>query len=75
VEHKTDKDVTQRVDLLLTIKDVAHLIHRHPNTVYALIKAKRIKAHKLGGDIMVRKAELVRFLDSLPEYKPKKKGT
>ena len=48
---------------MLTIKDVAKKLNVHPNTVYRLIYARKLKAVKVGGAVRIDERELAKFIE------------
>lgn len=50
-------------DLVITVEEAAKLLHLHPFTVLKLIKAKRLKAVKIGRVYRIRESALDTFLD------------
>lgn len=53
---------------LLNIKQVAHLLNVHPNTVYTLVRAGDLEAKRMGRTIVVESDALQRYVDNLPTY-------
>ncbi len=50
-------------DPILTVDDAAKELHLHPFTVLKLIKAKKLKASKIGRVYRIRESALNDFLD------------
>ncbi|MBI5413839.1 helix-turn-helix domain-containing protein [Candidatus Peregrinibacteria bacterium] len=48
---------------LLTVEDAAKILHLHPFTVLKLIKAKRLKASKIGRVYRIRESAIEKFLN------------
>jgi putative resolvase len=46
-------------------EDLAELLEVNIMTIYRYIKAGRLKAHKIGRDFRIEKAEFQRFLNSV----------
>ncbi len=51
-------------DPVITVEEAAKLLHLHPFTVLKLIKAKRLKAVKIGRVYRIRESALDSFLDA-----------
>ncbi len=51
-------------DPVITVDEAAKLLHLHPFTVLKLIKAKRLKAVKIGRVYRIRESALDSFLDA-----------
>jgi excisionase family DNA binding protein len=51
----------EQADLLL-VEEVAPLLRRTKNGVYWLIKSGQLRAAKLGGRVVVRRADLDKFV-------------
>lgn len=51
----------------LTVKEVVHELGVSRATVYNLIKAKKLKAHKLGHRTIFKSEDVKSLLNSLPE--------
>lgn len=50
-------------DPVLTVDDAAKVLHLHPFTVLKLIKAKKLKASKIGRVYRIRESAIEDFLD------------
>lgn len=50
-------------DLIYTVEDAAKMLHLHPFTVLKLIKARKLKASKIGRVYRIRESALEDFLD------------
>lgn len=48
---------------ILTVEDAAKILHLHPFTVLKLIRAKKLKASKIGRVYRIRESALEEFLD------------
>ena len=48
---------------MLTVKDVANELRIHPNTVYRLVHAGKLKAVKVGGAIRIYEDDLAKFIE------------
>jgi len=51
-------------DPILTVEQAAKVLHLHPLTVLKLIKAKKLKASKIGRVYRIRESAIDTFLDS-----------
>jgi excisionase family DNA binding protein len=49
---------------LLTAKEVAHILHKHPYTVKRLIRQGEIPAHMIGGSYRVKQEDLDRYIEA-----------
>jgi len=56
-----------QIDSMLTVKEVARLLHVHPNTLRRWSKNGRIRAYRIAprGDRRFKREEIVRFLAEL----------
>jgi len=61
----------QYIDEMMTVREVARLLHVHPNTLRRWSNAGRIKAYhmNLRGDRRFKREEIARFLAELSEVK------
>jgi excisionase family DNA binding protein len=50
--------------------EAASLLSISRSRLYELIATGEIRARKSGGATLIERAELERYVDSLPEYKP-----
>jgi excisionase family DNA binding protein len=48
---------------LLTAKEVARILHRHPYTVKRMMREGKIPAHLIGGAYRVKREDLDRFIE------------
>ena len=57
----------QQISDMLTIREVARLLHVHPNTLRRWSNDGRIRAYRITerGDRRYKREEIVRFLDEL----------
>jgi len=57
----------ERMDSMLTLREVAKLLHIHPNTLRRWSNAGRIKAYRITarGDRRFKREEIARFLAEL----------
>jgi excisionase family DNA binding protein len=57
----------ERMDSMLTVREVAQLLHVHPNTLRRWSNNGRIRAYRITprGDRRFRHEEIARFLDEL----------
>lgn len=56
---------------LLTAKEVARILRRHPYTVKRLMRQGKITAHMIGGSYRVKREDLDRYIE---EQKIKKQA-
>jgi excisionase family DNA binding protein len=61
----------EHMDEMLTVREVARLLHVHPNTLRRWSSNGRIKAYRItsGGDRRFRRKEVARFLAKLSPVK------
>jgi len=57
----------ERIDRMLTVSEVARLLHVHPNTLRRWSNNGRIRAYRITprGDRRFKHGEIARFLDEL----------
>jgi excisionase family DNA binding protein len=59
-------ETNESLDRMLTVNEVAHLLHVHPTTVRRWEKRGELKSHRLGlkGTIRFKREEVLSFVDS-----------
>jgi excisionase family DNA binding protein len=66
IKEETGKDMTdnEQMDDMLTVREVAQLLHIHPNTLRRWCNNGRIKAYRITprGDRRFQREEIARFL-------------
>lgn len=50
-------------DPVITVEQAAKMLHLHPFTVLKLIKARKLKATRIGRVYRIRESAIERFLD------------
>lgn len=66
--HNTD------MNYLLSIKEVCQLLSIGRSSVYNLINGQQLTAVKLAGRTLFRRADLLKFINTLPEYQGEQYG-
>ncbi len=52
----------KKMDVVLTLEDVAQFLHVHPSTVYRLLKNRSIPAFKVGSDWRFNQDSIERWI-------------
>ena len=68
IKEETGKDMAnERMDNMLTVREVARLLHVHPNTLRRWSNKGVIRAYRITprGDRRFKREEIVRFLTEL----------
>lgn len=64
----TIADDADSIERAFTVPEAAERLGASRSRLYTLIQSGQIVAHKLGRRTVIRQSEIVRFLDTLPEY-------
>jgi excisionase family DNA binding protein len=67
----TDMDSASRV---LTVRQVAELLHCHPSTIYRLVKQRQIPVLKLAKDYRFARADVLNWIAGLEGTKSHTRG-
>jgi excisionase family DNA binding protein len=61
---------SEQMDDMLTVREVAQLLHVHPNTLRRWSNKGRIRAYRISprGDRRFKREEIARFLAELNDY-------